>query len=100
MQSVRFCLALFSYILYEDDMDTIPSSVPALIDRWRFISEFAADIGCGYEAARQMRRRESIAPEHWSRVVDAATQKGIPGVTLDWLAEQRSRSSVKTGVAA
>lgn len=45
---------------------------------------------CGYEAARQMRRRGSIAPEHWSRVVSASQAREIEGISFEWLAAQRS----------
>lgn len=67
-----------------------PASISALIANWKTIAEFAVDVGCGYEAARQMRRRESIAPEHWSKVVEVATAKGIDGVSYEWLARQRA----------
>jgi hypothetical protein len=63
-----------------------PSSVSDLIANWRTIGEFAADVGCGYEAARKMAARESVAPRHWSSVVAAAERKGVPGVTIEWLA--------------
>lgn len=63
-----------------------PSSITELIDLWPTIGEFAADVGCGYEAARQMRRRGSIAPEHWPKVVEASKAQQIDGVTFEWLA--------------
>jgi hypothetical protein len=66
-----------------------PSSISNLISSWRTIAEFAADVGCGYEAARKMRDRESIAPEHWANVIAAADAKGIKGVTYEWLARHR-----------
>lgn len=66
-----------------------PTSISDLISKWRTVAEFAAAVGCGYEAARKMRDRESIAPEHWKAVIAAAETKGVPGVTLDWLAAQR-----------
>ncbi len=68
-----------------------PQTIPELFSQWGTIAEFAADIGCGYEAARQMRRRESIDPKHWSSVVAAARKRGINGVSLQWLAKQRER---------
>ncbi|TIO28765.1 MAG: hypothetical protein E5X93_09430, partial [Mesorhizobium sp.] len=42
----------------------LPTSISGLIDSWQSIGAFAADVGCGYEAARQMRRRGRIAPQH------------------------------------
>jgi hypothetical protein len=77
-----------------------PASISALIDTWSTIGDFALDVGCGYEAARQMRRRESIAPEHWQKVVRASAGKGIEGVTLEWLATQRTKASTEGSAAA
>lgn len=71
-----------------------PASISALIDTWKTIAEFATEVGCGYEAARQMRRRESIAPEHWAKVIEAAEAKGIEGITYEWLARKRTPSEV------
>ena len=41
------------------------------------------------DAARKMRDRESIAPDHWARVIAASEAKGIPGITYEWLATRR-----------
>lgn len=87
-----------SYLLYDAVMSNTPTSISDLIGRWPTIGEFAASIGCGYEAARQMRKRESIAPEHWDNVVSASKRKGLKGVTLEWLSAQRTPS--KEGAAA
>jgi len=67
----------------------LPMSISGLIDRWHSIGAFAADVGCGYEAARQMRRRGRIAPQHWGRVVAASRRLGIAGVSYEWLAGHR-----------
>ncbi|MDX8483331.1 hypothetical protein RFN28_33515 [Mesorhizobium sp. VK24D] len=64
----------------------LPTSIAALIDRWQSVGAFAADVGCGYEAARQMRRRGRIAPQHWPHVVAASRRRGIAGVSHEWLA--------------
>ncbi|TPI19837.1 hypothetical protein [Mesorhizobium sp. B4-1-1] len=58
-----------------------PADIPELIDSWQSIGAFAADVGCGYEAARQMRRRGRIAPQHWPHVVAASRRHGIAGVS-------------------
>ncbi|WP_292303279.1 hypothetical protein [Mesorhizobium sp.] len=63
-----------------------PTNISELIDRWQSIGAFAADVGCGYEAARQMRRRGRIAPHHWPHVVAASRRRGIAGVSYEWLA--------------
>jgi hypothetical protein len=73
-------------------MDT-PASIPDLISRWGKLTLFAADVGCGYEAARKMRDRASIAPEHWPSVIRASDEKGVPGITYEWLASRRVASA-------
>ena len=78
--------------MYDARMMNTPNTITDLIDSWGKIADFARDVGCGYEAARQMRRRESIAPEHWEQVVIASKRRGIKGVTVVWLAAQRSKS--------
>lgn len=78
-----------SYLLYDADMMTEPTSISDLISKFGTIGKYADEVGCGYEAARQQRRRESIAPEHWANVIAAAERNGIPGVTMEWLASQR-----------
>jgi len=77
--------------MYDDHMMNTPNTITDLIDSWGKISDFARDVGCGYEAARQMRRRDSIAPEHWDKVVSACSKRGVKGVTYVWLASKRSR---------
>ncbi|WP_245420778.1 MULTISPECIES: hypothetical protein [unclassified Mesorhizobium] len=72
----------------------LPTSISELIDRWQSIGAFAAAVGCGYEAARQMRRRGRIAPQHWPHVVAASRRLGIAGVSYEWLAGHR-RSSMQ-----
>lgn len=79
-------------------MSKTPSSISALIDEWETIGEFAADVGCGYEAARQMRLRESISPRHWDGVIAAADRKQIEGVDWQWLASRHT--STRKAVSA
>jgi hypothetical protein len=62
------------------------ASISALIGPT--ITDFAADVGCGYKAARQMRRRN--APQHWAHVVTASHRRGIAGVSYELLARHRS----------
>jgi len=76
-------------------MKPSPASISALIESWPTIGEFASDVGCGYEAARQMRRRERIAPEHWPQVIAASARRGI-NVSLEWLANTRASAPVSS----
>lgn len=80
--------------MYDIRMMDTPKSIPDLISKWETIGDFASAIGCGYEAARQMRKRGSIAPEHWSSVVTAARTRKVPGITIEWLATQRTPDRV------
>ena len=56
------------------------------IDLWPSLSVFADDIGVKYGTAKAMRRRSSIPPEYWLRVITAAASHTIRGVSLDALA--------------
>ncbi|MFU0503615.1 hypothetical protein [Pseudaminobacter sp. NGMCC 1.201702] len=76
-----------------------PSTISGLIGNWDKLTEFAADVGCGYEAARKMRDRESIAPEHWAKVIAACEQRGIKGITYEWLARRRAAAADKEAAA-
>lgn len=79
-----------SYVLYVSVMSNAPTSISDLINKWPTIGDFADEVGCGYEAARQMRLRESINPKHWESVVAASQRRKIKGVTFKWLASQRA----------
>lgn len=76
-----------------------PVSLSALVALWPTIVEYASDVGCGYEAARKMRDRNSIAPEHWPNVIAACEKRGIKGVTFEWLAKQRIASAAEEQAA-
>lgn len=58
-----------------------------LINLWPSLSVFADEIGAHYETAKAMRRRASIPPGYWVRVVDAAKRRGFADVTYERLAE-------------
>ena len=73
----------------------LPTNISGLIDRWQSIGAFAADVGCGYEAARQMRRRQRIAPQHWAHVVAACQRRGIAGVSYEWLARMAATEAAQ-----
>ncbi|WP_245429337.1 hypothetical protein [Mesorhizobium sp. WSM3860] len=77
------------------NIQQLPTSISGLIDSWQSIAAFAADVGCGYEAARQMRRRGRIAPQHWPHVVAASRRRGIAGVSYEWLAGRRAAAAMQ-----
>lgn len=70
-----------------------------LIDAWPSCREFAAEIGVTVLNARQMRNRDSIAPEHWPALVSAAKARGIEGATFETLAQMARRRKQERSAA-
>lgn len=60
-----------------------------IICLWPTIADFSRAINVGYECAQQMKRRKSIASDHWTRVVEAARRLGHDDVTIELLAETK-----------
>jgi hypothetical protein len=46
--------------------------------RWPSLGDFARDISVGYEAAKQMRRRQSIPVKYWPAMISSAAERGEP----------------------
>lgn len=61
-----------------------------IIDLWPKLSDFAADLDLAYGTAKAMRRRQSIPPNYWSRVVLKAKARNIKNVTLEALARAKA----------
>lgn len=70
-----------------------------VIALWPGVGEFADDIGTSYNTAKQMRRRNSIAPEHWPAVAAAAESRGYPEVTVEFLTRLRIARAEPAAVA-
>jgi len=63
------------------------TTVRDIISKWPSASEMARDLGlrrAGHGA--MMKMRGSIPPQHWPKLVEAAAQRGIEGVTFEALA--------------
>ena len=73
------------------ESQSIPTSISDLISRWKSIAEFSAEAGCGYEAARKFRDRESIPHQYWETIIRIAPDKGIPGIDWEWLGRMHAR---------
>lgn len=56
-----------------------------IIGLWKSLRQFADDIDVPYVTAQMMHFRDSINPEHWDRVVEAAEKRGFDQVTLELL---------------
>ncbi|QUS40596.1 hypothetical protein RPMA_18440 [Tardiphaga alba] len=48
-------------------------------------SAFAAALGLNLSTASEMRRRSSIPVRYWPKLVDAARERAIDGITFDTL---------------
>lgn len=57
-----------------------------VMSRWPTDADFARDIGIKPTHAQVMKFRRSIPSSYWARIVSAAAERGIDGVTLDVLA--------------
>ncbi|UPT93926.1 hypothetical protein J4G48_0031955 [Bradyrhizobium barranii subsp. apii] len=68
-------------------MSDVFDSHRSIIDAWPTLSDFAADAGATYGAAKAMRRRDRIVHEYVSNIVKGAQARGIVGVTADLIAD-------------
>lgn len=58
-----------------------------IIDAFGGASDFSRALGIKYETARKMRQRDVISTAHWPRLVAAARERGIEGISAEALAE-------------
>ncbi len=82
-------IVIARYVWYQEGMYADFRSV---IDRWPkpSIAQFAEDVGIHYVTAQVMRHRNSIGPDHWPAVVDAAQRRGFSEITLELLCRLRA----------
>lgn len=59
---------------------------PQVIDAFGGAPGFAAAIGIPESHARTMKARASIPADRWSRVIEAATERNLDGITFELLA--------------
>jgi len=64
----------------------------AIIEAFGGAGPFAQAIGIPDSHARTMKARNSIPPEHWDRLVAAAIERDIEGISYKRLTEIRSAS--------
>jgi hypothetical protein len=65
----------------------------AVFERFKGPAEVGRAIGVTTEHAVQMRRRGSIPPQHWQRLVEAACERGVEDITFEFLAAARAQRS-------
>jgi hypothetical protein len=71
----------------------------AIIDAFGGTSAFGQAIGIPDSHARTMKARDSIPPEHWDRLVKAAMERDIEGISFKRLTEIRSVSRRKSAAS-
>lgn len=54
----------------------VETPLSPIFDVWPSLADFARDVGIGIEAAKQMRKRQSIAVRHWPAIIRAAAGRG------------------------
>jgi hypothetical protein len=64
-----------------------PRSFADVIGCWETAEQLGADIGEPGVNVRAWRNRNSLPPEHWTKLVDAATQRGFAAITYALLAQ-------------
>lgn len=62
-------------------------SFAAIIDLWPSNQAFGEDVGVPKGTVAVWKHRNSVPAERWRLMVDAAVRRGIPGVTLERLAD-------------
>lgn len=70
-----------------------------IVALWPRVSDFARDMGVGYQTARKMKERDGIHPAYWRRLVSKASERGFDGVTVETLvglAERRLATTAAT----
>ena len=65
-------------------------SVRELQAQWPSYAVFARLVGVSEGAAQQWRRRDSIPPEYWPKVVKAANEQGLHNISIDALLAMRT----------
>lgn len=61
------------------------NTVEDVFTQFKGTSAFAGALGLNLSTASEMRRRSSIPVRYWPKLVDAARERGIRGVSYDVL---------------
>lgn len=78
-----------------------PETFRKLIEQLGGVNTFAAKMGLGEFAAKKMRDRNSVAVEHWPRLIDVAREDGLILTTDDFVNMKLARAaSPEAGQAA
>lgn len=62
------------------------NSFSEIIALWPTVVAFADEVGVKYPTAASWEQRNTLPPDIWGRVVEAAERRGFKGVTFERLA--------------
>ena len=57
---------------------------------WSTLRDFASEVDAPLVSARKWHQRDSIPPEFWIKVSDAAQRRGFDGITVELLTRLRA----------
>jgi hypothetical protein len=77
-----------------------PVSFSQIIDQWPTVAAFADSMGVPYQTASAMKRRNSIDPDYWERLIQQCEKRGIEGVTWELLAKLAAGITETTPIEA
>jgi hypothetical protein len=77
-----------------------PRTIPELIEAFGGPTGFAKVIDKNPSTASEMKRSESVRVSYWPRIVDAARERGIPGVSLETIAKMHISTPSHEGAAS
>lgn len=75
-------------------METKPDTFEKLLELWKTPKALSADLGVPYINAQQMFRRKSVGIDHWPRLIDLASAKGVQITNDDLVAMSLRRREV------
>lgn len=71
------------------------NTVPELIDALGGVTAFSRIIGKRPSTASEMKRNRSIHVDYWPRIIDAAAELGLKGVTADFLMRLHAKEAAE-----
>jgi hypothetical protein len=71
------------------------NTVPELIDAFGGVTRFSKVIEKRVSTASEMKRNRSISVDYWPRIIEAAAERGIEGVTAEFLMHLHAREAAE-----
>jgi hypothetical protein len=71
------------------------NTVPELIDAFGGVTAFSRVIGKRPSTASEMKRNRSIHVDYWPRIIEAAAERGIEGVSAEFLMRLHAKEAAE-----